>query len=295
MVYRRNVGSCEVASLEIASSKRTAEEVAALFSKMSTSTNAGEAGAAGKSAPGRPAGGDVAAAVGAGVTWSYNLLLFRFGGHVILVDTGFGFDSGGPGLSTGELLSEAGIAAEDLDMVIITHCHGDHIGGLSRGGERSFPNAEVVVSRPEMEYWVGTGPGAPDASRAEQVRSAFAPYEGRQRIIDPGEVLFDADGVRLRTLHAPGHTPGQIALELSSGGRELLALADTIHTTIQVDHPEWSPNFDVDPVLSVDTRRRLFRSAAQNRQLIHLYHLAFPGFGRISDSGGAFAWHSESN
>jgi glyoxylase-like metal-dependent hydrolase (beta-lactamase superfamily II) len=212
---------------------------------------------------------------------SFNVLAARIGGETVLVDAGQG------GRPHGGLLPEslrlAGIAPEVITLVVITHVHGDHVLGLlTDDGKPAFPNARYVISKAEMAFW----------------EARIADWAGDQR---PIVEMMEAKGLRLiemdetitpwlSAVPLPGHTPGQIGLALESGGERLLHLADLLHARMQFAHPEWSPTFDADTGVSVPTRRAGLARAADGGMLTLLYHLTFPGLGRVRRAGEAFAW-----
>ncbi len=207
------------------------------------------------------------------------------GGQHILIDTGIG-EAYLP--ANGLLL--AGMATEDImpdeiDTVILTHLHMDHFGGLRRADETaSFPNAQIYVARAEWTYWLESG--AAPAERVELLKTVFALYEGRIRLYESGETL--APGITAFAL--PGHTPGHHGMMIESNGKRALHFVDALHVVIQMAYPDLSPVYDVDPVLSAQTRRMLLSRAASEHLLTFSYHLPFPGLGTIARKGDAFTW-----
>jgi glyoxylase-like metal-dependent hydrolase (beta-lactamase superfamily II) len=212
---------------------------------------------------------------------SFNLLLIEHDGERTLVDAGEGGKpKGGEVIAS---LHEAGMTPEAITQIILTHTHRDHVLGLTtHDGAPVFPNARYNISQPEMAYW----------------RGRVAAGE-----VDDGAILamMDAAGVRLiemdeqiapniRAIPLPGHTPGQIGLRIESEGETLLHLADALHQPFQFAHPEWSPTFDLDTSVSVPTRRAALARAADEHALTLLYHLTFPGLGRVGRADEAFAW-----
>jgi glyoxylase-like metal-dependent hydrolase (beta-lactamase superfamily II) len=172
----------------------------------------------------------------------------------------------------------AGLAPEDVDVVVVTHGHLDHIGGLSRDGAPRFPRARHVVARLEWELWTGDG----RLTDAETVAHAQIPPLDEAGVIElvepPVEVV---DGVRL--LPAPGHSPGQVAVEL---GAAALYLADVVIDELHAEHPDWSMQFDADPLVAVETRRQLLGRAADEDLLVVASHL--PGPARVERAGDGF-------
>jgi glyoxylase-like metal-dependent hydrolase (beta-lactamase superfamily II) len=229
-----------------------------------------------------------------------NTLLLKIGGELVLVDTGAG-NLFGPALGKmPERLAAAGVQPAQVTAVVISHAHGDHFGGLLDGtGKPAFPNAAYFASKTEIDYWTGPDPDMsklriPEANKKvfatnakrylEAIKDRLTPVSAGQKIL-PG----------LEVLSAPGHTPGHIALLVSSGKETLLHAADTAHHhVLMFVHPEWTSAFDSDPTMGAETRRRLLDRAAADGLRVLGYHLPFPGIGHVRTvKGGGFEWTPE--
>jgi glyoxylase-like metal-dependent hydrolase (beta-lactamase superfamily II) len=209
-------------------------------------------------------------------------LLVRVGERHILVDTGFGPRPDRPEVGLlGQSLAEVGVSAEDIDTVVISHAHGDHIGGAAQGsGEGARPAFKSA------RYWLGQGDwdyfGETERAAQMGLTDKLLPLRSSERLdLADGEQDI-APGVRLLPL--PGHTPGHMGVAFTSGEEMAVYVGDLIHHPLQVEHPEWSPVFDALPPLSRETRRNLIERARRERSLVLSYHLPFPGIGRV-DSG----------
>ncbi len=206
-----------------------------------------------------------------------NCLLVESEDQLILFDTGKGTldPDHSPQLLT--TLSEAGVTPADIDIVVLTHGHGDHIGGVvDDAGRLTFPQARHLMTRLDWDYWVGP------ALRPSSERCLF-PLRDRITFIQPDDLI--APGVR--ALAAPGHTPGHIGAAIESQGEMLIHVVDAIHHSVQMAHPGWSPRFDVDPVVSAQTRRALLERAATERCTLMAYHFGFQGWEPSAHRGTA--------
>ncbi|MBS7586107.1 MBL fold metallo-hydrolase [Ancylobacter defluvii] len=210
-----------------------------------------------------------------------NCYLVRGSGRTILIDAGAGgFKQWGGQLTASLLL--AGIEPSDIDAILLTHAHPDHVGGLmDASGAAVFPNAELIAHHREVAFWQDDGnlSRAPERARGNFLvaRQAFDGYRNRLRTFDAGEVL---PGITAMPL--PGHTAGHTGYRLDSGDKSLLVWGDIVHfPQIQVPRPEVSIAFDQDAHLAADTRSRLLDSVASDRLLIAGMHLGEPGFARI--------------
>ncbi len=210
-----------------------------------------------------------------------NCYLVRGGGRTVLIDAGAGgFRQWGGRLKTNLLL--AGIDPSQIDVILLTHAHPDHVGGLmDASGEAVFPNAELVAHHQEVAFWQDDGnlSRAPERARGNFLvaRQAFDGYRDRLRTIEGGEVLPGITAMPLQ-----GHTAGHTGYRLDSGNKSLLVWGDIVHfPQIQVPRPKVSIAFDQDTHLAADTRSKLLDSVASDRLLIAGMHLGELGFARI--------------
>jgi glyoxylase-like metal-dependent hydrolase (beta-lactamase superfamily II) len=227
------------------------------------------------------------------VAVSINAYLINTGSHLILVDTGAG-ELFGP--LSGLLLSNltaAGYRADQVDIILLTHIHGDHSGGLSVQGKRQFPNATVYVDGRETAHWLNKDEEAkaPASSRKtfEQSQTTVNPYVVAKRLVEfrpDSEVI---PGITART--APGHTPGHTAYLVESQGHKLLLWGDTIHAAeVQFDHPEVTVQYDVNTDEAIRSRQQLLDFAAKTGVLVGSAHISFPGLGHVRKVGSGYRW-----
>ena len=221
--------------------------------------------------------------------------LVNTGKQLILVDAGAGTWYGGGALGRlVDSLRSAGYAPEEVDRVLVTHLHSDHIGGLTtQDGKRVFPNAEVFVSKAESDFWLSPEIAAKapkDAQPFFQAAQAIAaPYvrAGKWRTFNGSEAIVD--GIQLISLH--GHTPGHTGYELSSKGQRILFWGDTVHAQIvQLRHPEITVVFDNDPAAAAAMRDQLLPALAREDVMIAGPHMPFPALGRLRKDGNGYLW-----
>ena len=219
--------------------------------------------------------------------------LINTGTRVILVDTGCA-KLFGPGLGLViENLKASGYEPSQVDVVLLTHLHGDHANGLlTADGKVAFPNATVMVSEPEASFWLDAGKAA-QAPRGlapfyQMANAATAPYLAAKRLktFAPNTELMS--GI---TAVAIAHTPGHSGFLIESKGQRLLITGDVVHVgSVQFAHPEVSVAYDIDDVAAIASRKKLFAQVAKERTLLAAGHVAFPGFGHLKVDGAGYQW-----
>jgi glyoxylase-like metal-dependent hydrolase (beta-lactamase superfamily II) len=221
--------------------------------------------------------------------------LVNTGKQLILIDAGAGTWFGGGALGhLTESLRSAGYTPEEVDLVLITHLHSDHIGGLTtQDATRVFPNAEIYVAKEESDFWL-SGELAAKAPKDVQpffqaAQAISAPYlkAGKwHTFIGSGPIV---DGMQLVPLH--GHTPGHTGYEFASRGQKILFWGDTIHAQrVQLPKPQATVVFDVDPAAAAAMRSQLLPKLAHEDIVIAGPHMLFPSLGRLRKAEGGYTW-----
>jgi glyoxylase-like metal-dependent hydrolase (beta-lactamase superfamily II) len=210
--------------------------------------------------------------------------VLRSAGQTILVDTGLGprKRSGFPPGNLNKTMQDSGIAPEDIDVVVHTHLHIDHVGWNTVDNDKGepeifFPRARFVIQQPEWNYWMQ--PEKVNEPGNEHLKQCVEPLTDSGRIqFFNGEEAFDEN---LTFIATPGHTPGHVSIGIYSAGERAVLIGDVSHHPAQLDHPDWSPNPDVDPVQSARTRDELFNAAADDGRIWIAGHWPEPVIGRI--------------
>ena len=235
-----------------------------------------------------------AAASTPSVQTAVNAFLVDTGRQLILVDAGSAKCFGPTLGSIGENLRAAGYEPAQVDAVLLTHLHPDHACGLAGAdGQAVFPNAQVLVARPEADFWLSEqrAAQAPQANRPffDMARASVAPYAsaGRLKTYRAGEALVPG----VRAVESHGHTPGHVSYLFESGKDRLLVWGDIVHShAVQFARPEVTIEFDVDGKQAIASRRRLLADAVRDGWWVAGAHLPFPGIGHVRAESRGYAW-----
>jgi glyoxylase-like metal-dependent hydrolase (beta-lactamase superfamily II) len=231
-------------------------------------------------------------------TLEQNILVLNTGRQLLLFDTGMGESMGADskmfGPTTGRLLANlqaAGIQPEQIDMVIATHAHCDHVWGLVDGnGQRVFPNAQVAINEADVQFWTDDankrGP-AFMTSFIEGAKKNLNAYRDRFMMVRNGQEVVPG----VTAMFAPGHTVGHTCYAITSQGRTMVNTGDLAHhQVLLLRQPMMEFSFDTDPKQSAQTRSRMLDQLATDRHAVLSYHFPWPGLGHVRKEGEGFGW-----
>jgi len=205
----------------------------------------------------------------------------------VVVETGSErilFDTGIPGDGVPTALAQVGLSPEDITHVVLTHMHGDHIGGMTKDAGEVYKNASYVTGRREYDHWVAQGAG----NRTYDTMAAkVIPFAEKMRFLDEGGEVRSG----ITAMGAFGHTPGHMAYMIESAGAQLLITGDMAnHHVWSLAYPDWEVRFDMDKGAAAGTRRRILSMLAQERIPMVGYHVPFPAAGYVETRADGFRW-----
>jgi len=229
------------------------------------------------------------------ITVPFTPIVINTGSKLVLIDTGYGEAAGAkPGATTGQVaanMKAAGIDPKDIDLVIISHFHADHINGLLNAENKlAFANAEVVVPSVEWKFWMDDG----EMSRAtgERMQGLF---KNNRRVFDAlgrkvGQYDWNKEVVPgLIAVGTPGHTPGHTSYVLSSGNGKIFIQSDVTNVPfLFVSHPGWHAGYDQDGAMAETTRRKTYDMVVAEKLPVQGFHYPFPGLGHLEKAGDGY-------
>lgn len=223
------------------------------------------------------------------VKMNLNIPVVQIGNETVMFDTGigeFGRDHG-LGLLVNEL-EHAGYSASDITVVVLTHLHIDHIGGLMLNDKKVFPNARYLVGKVEYDYW--TSEAAKSGPRPETmgfVAKYVTPLRDRITFIEGGQEVLSG----IRAVNTFGHTPGHLSYEVKTSIGPVAITGDILlHHVFAFETPDWTTRFDADALQAAKTRRRMLAELADRRMPFLAYHVPLPGLGFVERDGDAYRY-----
>ena len=214
--------------------------------------------------------------------------LVNTGRELVLFDTGAGSGDRPARGNFGLNLEAAGYKAEDVDIVVLTHNHPDHIGGVIENGAPVFPNARYVTAQKEYDFWSSEDRlGTPAERMYNFTRAKVTPVAEKTSFIQPGDAVVGG----IEAVGAFGHTPGMLAFHIESEGKRLMLISDTAnHYVLSMRRPDWHFGFDVDKEGAVASRKKILGMIAADQIPFTGYHLPFPALGYLEAAGDGFAY-----
>lgn len=226
----------------------------------------------------------------------FNAIYINTGTQKVLIDTGAGDELGMELARLTPNLLSIGIQPQDIDTVIITHAHPDHIGGIVKSnGQLTFSNAQYYISEAEWQFWTAQSIDLSSLKIPTQfkegIKAAARKHLGaiadRVNCFQPDREIIPG----ITTIDAVGHTPGQSALKIVSANEELIVAADVFfNQAFDLEHPDWQTGFDFDPQQASITRRKLLNKIVQERTMVIAYHMPFPALGHVRAKDNHYEW-----
>lgn len=222
-------------------------------------------------------------------------MIVNTGKEVVIFDTGNGERGFVPRPKGGWLakqLEPAGFKPEQIDVVVLSHGHPDHVGGILENGKPLFPNARYATSAVDYDYWSGDRPTGDLAKQAALYRDHVVPMAEKTTFLNPGDEVVPG----IRAIGAYGHTPGHLGFDIESDGKRLVFWGDCAHHQVaSLARPDWHCVFDIDKEQAAETRARIFDMVATDRVAVSGYHMPFPSLGYVERrKDGGYRWIAHS-
>lgn len=227
---------------------------------------------------------------------SFSPVIVNTGKEVVLFDSGYGEERREKGAGkAAEALAKAGFSPDQIDVVVITHLHPDHVSGLREGDKTTFPNARYVTGDTEYNFWtskdVMESSDENMARRAGAVKNNVVPLAEKMTFIKPGTDVVTG----ITSIEAFGHTPGHMIYNIESNGQRFVIFADTTnHYAASLAKPDWHCAFDMDADKAVETRKKVLDMIATDKVASSGYHMPFPAVGYVEKHGSGYRWVPES-
>lgn len=226
------------------------------------------------------------------VTIPFSPMIVNTGSKLVMIDTGNGLGAfagskGAVGQARGNM-EAAGIDPKQIDIVLISHFHGDHIGGLKNAdGSPAFPNAEIKVPAAEQAFW------GDDANQSKANGFNKGQFAGVKKMMEGLKTTpFEAGkevAPGITSIASPGHTPGHVSFAVASGSKRILVQSDVTNIpSMFLRNPDWQVAFDNDGPLAVQTRHKIYDMAAAEKMVVSGYHFPYPCVGHVEKDGKGY-------
>ena len=216
-----------------------------------------------------------------------NVIVINIGDKLALFETGMSSIARTPqmGLLV-DNLRKSGIDPADIDAVIPTHAHIDHIGGIvTKDGKLNFPNAQIYLTQIDFDFWTDDKRmGTPAEGSARAAQKNLLPNRDRIIFYKHGQDVLPG----VQSMATPGHTMGHSSFVINSGGKSLFLTGDTVHHNILIENPKMEVGFDTDAKMGVDTRIRMLDMLAAQKLDTLIYHMAWPGVGNVVKTASGY-------
>ena len=216
----------------------------------------------------------------------YTPVLVNTGNELVLFDTGVGVEKMVAGIES------AGYSPNQIDIVVLTHFHPDHINGMANGKIPTFPNARYITGQVEYDFWSPEDKlSGPTAGMTKLTREKVVPFAEKMSFIGDEDTIVSG----IVGMEAFGHTPGHMVYHIESNSKRMLIWGDVAnHFVVSIQRPDWHVKFDSDKEMAAKTRVKFFDMLATEKIPFSGYHMPFPSLGFIEKFGNSYRWVQES-